>query len=68
MLIIGLKNSSFWLSWAIIYGFIILFNSVIATIILYQYKLMPHIQCNNCYHGNLWFIMLLCIIYIINIF
>jgi len=44
MLIIGLKNSSFWLSWAIIYSFIILFNSVIATVMLYQYKLTPFIH------------------------
>ena len=44
MLIIGLKNSSFWLSWAIIYSFIILFNSIIATIIIYHYKLMPFIH------------------------
>ena len=44
LLIIGLKNSSFWLSWAIIYGLIILINSIIVTIILYHFEVMSFIH------------------------
>ena len=44
LLIIGLKNSNFWLSWAIIYGFIILINSIIVTIILNHFEIMSFIR------------------------
>jgi len=44
LLIIGLNNSSFWLSWAIIYGFIILFNSIIITAIMYHFKFISFIH------------------------
>ena len=44
LLIIGLNNSSFWLSWAIIYSFIILFNSIIVTVIIYHFNFISFVH------------------------
>ncbi|OUM69514.1 hypothetical protein PIROE2DRAFT_2610 [Piromyces sp. E2] len=44
LVIIGLKKSSFWISWAITYGLIITISSVLVTIAMYFFKLFVYIN------------------------
>ncbi|OUM69522.1 hypothetical protein PIROE2DRAFT_2620, partial [Piromyces sp. E2] len=44
LVIIGLKKSSFWISWAITYGLIIAFSSTLVTIAMYYFKFFTSIH------------------------
>jgi len=42
LIIVGLKRSSFWISWAITYGMVIIINTGIAMVPILHYKLFLH--------------------------
>ncbi|ORX51392.1 hypothetical protein BCR36DRAFT_325611 [Piromyces finnis] len=44
LVIIGLKKSSFWISWAITYGIIITVSTILVTIAMYYFKLFLYIH------------------------
>jgi len=44
LVIIGLQKSFFWLSWAIVYGFIILLSSIIVSIAMIYFKIFVYIH------------------------
>jgi len=44
LVIIGLKKSYFWLSWAVVYGIIVLFSSIFVTIAMIYAKLFVYIH------------------------
>ncbi|KAL6594717.1 hypothetical protein U3516DRAFT_608426 [Neocallimastix sp. 'constans'] len=53
LIIIGLRKSTFWLSWAVTYGIIIIVSSTIVTIAMYWFKLF------NLIHWSIVIIVLL---------
>jgi len=44
LVIIGLKRSNFWISWAITYSIIIIINSVILTLVMYIFELFVYVH------------------------
>ena len=44
LIIIGLKRSSFWVSWAIVYGIIVILSSAVVTVVMAHCKLFIYIH------------------------